>query len=287
MELDGTMVREIVDLRATTGYEPQSLIHVVSARDGRNVAVINMEAFSIQLTDVFSGRSTLIVDDALVGGSFSPGGDWLAGVVTQVANGSVDPSTSVSGVFARDGSCSDRAFACVEWAFPQEPDRLRRFASTNAWSPDGKHLLLQVHTPCPDDTGMPPTPCTPDAGFEVYEWPSRRLVLGVPADRFGEAQWAGNARLRVNRGTLLALDGTRSELPQGLGGCCVSFSPDGRYAVDSVSPGEDCSLVEVETGRTLASVAAGDGDTNDTGICQFVSWTSDGRYAIATGVSPP
>jgi hypothetical protein len=54
-----------------------------------------------------------------------------------------------------------------------------------------------------------------------------------------------------------------------------------------VIPGEDCSLIEVSSGRTVASVPAGDGDTNDTGICQFVSWTEDGSQAIATGVGVP
>jgi hypothetical protein len=37
----------------------------------------------------------------------------------------------------------------------------------------------------------------------------------------------------------------------------------------------------------VAGVPRGAADTNDTGICQSVSFTSDGSFAIATGVNTP
>jgi hypothetical protein len=130
-------------------------------------------------------------------------------------------------------------------------------------------------------------PCVSEVTFEVYAWPSRELVWSKQGGENEEVEWSGNGQLRINRGTLVRLDGSETILPPGLSGCCVSFSPDGEFAVASHIPGEDCSLIDVETGEVIASVAGGEGDTNDTGICQFVSWTSDGREAIASGVNIP
>jgi hypothetical protein len=130
----------------------------------------------------------------------------------------------------------------------------------------------------------------------VYSWPAHELVLEVPLTSGGSVRWAGADALFVDGSFddavgsaryLLTLDGEKRALPDVLQTCCVSFSPDGRHAVASAVPGEDCSLIEVESGDTIASVPAGRGDTNDTGICQHVSWSPGGRWAIATGVSAP
>jgi hypothetical protein len=111
----------------------------------------------------------------------------------------------------------------------------------------------------------------------------------------GEVRWAGNGKLFVRArdpelgvfGYLLALDGKKSPLPEGLTGCCASFLADRGYAIDSVTPGEDCSLIDLGSGATIAGVPRSAADTNDTGICQHVSWTADGRWAVGTGVNTP
>jgi hypothetical protein len=202
-------------------------------------------------------------------------------------------------VFARGGSCG--ASYCLAWPFPagdgfgRAPGGVPRGES---WSPDGTKLVVEAAAACPPTSLTPEAqaPCAPDRTAEVYSWPAHGLLLSVPLGDDGEAWWAGNDALYV-RGRpntqlnaseyLVAMDGTRSALPPSLHGCCISFSPDGKYAVASAVPGEDCSLFDVASGAVIAGVPKGAGDTNDTGICEFVRWTPDGRYAIATGVSTP
>jgi WD40 repeat protein len=141
----------------------------------------------------------------------------------------------------------------------------------------------------------PSAPCQPDRTFEVYSWPDQKRVLTLEGGTDGEARWAGNDALYIrgtpdpNGGTddIVSLDGTSSRLPASIHRCCLSFSPDGRYVVMSAVAGEDCSLIDTATGKAVAGMPKGPGDTNDTGICQDVSWSPDGRYAIASGVSTP
>jgi len=291
MNLDGSVVGEVADSRYTTGYEPHAVIDVRPVRDQQWVAVADFESRRMTLVSSREWREEIVRDDAFVQGQFSPGGQWLAGSVSGIGpDGLIDEASTLVGIFAREGTCGDsRPYACLEWTLPQDtPGEQRFFAYGDAWAPDGNHILVQRRPICPEQTpGTPPIPCTPETTFEVYAWPSRDLVFSKEAGQFGEIEWAGAGQLRVDRESILSLDGTLSALPEGLRGCCVSFSPDGRYAVDSVIPGEDCSLIEVATGAVIASVPAGDGDTNDTGICQFVSWTADGSMAIATGVNTP
>jgi len=298
MKLDGTLVQEIADERVTTGYEPMPLIYPVSVNDGHSVTVNDWEAMSLTLMDIRDGSRMTLRDHAMTGGEFSPGGAWLAGAAMPIgSDGHADPARWQGGVFARKGRChDDTPYACLEWELPQptESGPSFFFVSQQTWSPDGKHLLMERRSNCPDPTpgSRDSTPCTPEATFEVYAWPSHKLVLTIPS---GEARWSGSGRIQVRgggdpafssrSGFFVDLDGSKSPAPEVFAGCCGSYSPDGRYAILSLVPGEDCSLVEVSSGSTVASVSAGPGDTNDTGICQVVSWTRDGSMAIASGVA--
>lgn len=300
ISVDGMLVRVVAKLPPATaapGEESLPSIQLVPVRDGRRVAVFDWKSLAVDLIDVFSGASERIAENTF--GAFSPDGEYLAGAIAGTdASGSVDPSTSVSGVFSDRGTCGDaRPFACIEWQFPQD----ERVSSREPWSPDGRHLLLARRAKCPDQAPVPgasPGPCTTDTRYthEVYNWPERSLVLTLPPVELGEVRWAGNGELFV-RGArdpdlgvsayLVSLDGKRSPLPDGLTGCCASFFADRGYAIDSVTPGEDCSLIDLASGSAIAGVPRGAADTNDTGICQYVSWTPDGRWALATGVSTP
>jgi hypothetical protein len=299
LTLDGTLIAEVARLKVASsgGGAPPVLVSVV--HDGRTAAVMDYEAATFELFDVTSGSREVLFDDAVVAAWFSPGGSLMAGRRTPLgADGVLDQDSALVGVFAKSGSCADaRAFACLEWGWTQEPGAVRYPAGRAPWSPDGRHLLLASQQRCPEDKpGEPPAPCSPDPTYEVYSWPERDLVLSIPPSSGGSVRWAGSSALFVDGSFdetigasryLLTLDGEKRALPEVLHTCCVSFSPDGRHAITSVIPGEDCSLIDVESGASLAVVPAGAGDTNDTGICQHVSWTSDGRWAIATGVNTP
>ena len=289
IHMDGTVVREIA--------KRDGRMYASAVRDDRRVAITDLEHWTFELVDVFSGLRERLHENAMVAGFFSPDGRYMAGGATPIdAAQELDADASVRGVFAQRGACGDtRPYACIEWEWVGEPGTVLG-PVREPWSPDGKHLLLQRTGACPrTNPGTPTAPCRHEPAFEVYSWPGRELVLSLPASQFGEAQWAGPSALRVNGlrdpnlgpTYLVTLDGRHHHLPEVLRNCCVSFSPDGRYAVDSVTPGEDCSLIDVESGETLASVPRGPGDNNDTGICQYVSWTQDGRWAIATGVNAP
>ena len=300
LRVDGTVVRDLGPEPQPSG-ESTSMFLVSAVHDGRRVALV---AFSTtpsgELVDVFTGaRDELPPGTALA--SFRPGGEAFAGAVWPVdADGHGAPSSKpTTGVFARGGSCG--AAYCLAWQFPtgdgfgRAPGGVPRGES---WSPDGSKLLVEAAAACLPASPTPEAmvPCQPDRTAEVYSWPAHKLLLSVPEGDSGEAWWAGNNALYV-RGRpntqvnaseyLVAIDGTRTALPASLHGCCLSFSPDGKYSIASAVPGEDCSLFDVASGAVIAGVQKGAGDTNDTGICEFVRWTPDGRYAIATGVSTP
>ncbi|MEX0750014.1 MAG: hypothetical protein WD359_04320 [Dehalococcoidia bacterium] len=295
--IDGALVREIAP-QVTSSGEGSPVTVLGAVGDGRRVAMADLRTGSFELIDVASGDSEVLFSGARAFGYFSSRGEYLAGGTTPVdSTGMLDREASVFGVFAADGDCGDAtSYACIEWEWPSE-ENIARFPANNPWSADGAHLLLARQAICPpDEPGAPPEPCSPDPTFEVYSWPQRELVLAVPSSSGNGARWAGTGALFIDGSFdesigaaryLMTLDGEKRALPEILHGFSVSFSPDGRHAIASAIPGEDCSLIEVATGDVLASVAAGAGDTNDTGICQHVSWSPDGRWAIASGVNTP
>lgn len=300
VRVDGTLVRDLGPQPQATGDSTAGFT-VSSMHDGRRVALVEFSTTpSGELADVFTGAREQLPPGTVLAG-FQPGGHAFVGAVRAVdADGHADASSKpATGVFARGGSCGDTF--CLAWPFPigdgfgRAPGGIPRGES---WSPDGSKLLVEAAAACPPPSRTPEanTPCQPDRTEEVYSWPDHRLLLSVPVGNSGEAWWAGNDALYV-RGRpntqlnaseyIVVMDGTRTALPASLHGCCISFSPDGKYAIASAVPGEDCSLFYVASGAVIAGVPKGTGDTNDTGICEFVRWTSDGRYAIATGVSTP
>lgn len=299
VRIDGTLVRELASITKTASEEPLPLVYAFPVHDGRTVAISDRQAGTLDLVDVFDGSTVRMKSDHIAAGEFSFDGELYAGVSRPlITNGEPDRSSVETGVWSRNGGCGDNdPYACVEWELPQEEGFGRSFAPGQTWSADGKRLLVQIQRLCPPSTpGSRGAPCVPEPTYEVYSWPEHQLLFSLHPGASGSARWAGSTKLFVDgmrdaalnaSRYLVALDGTKTALPRDLQGCCGSFSFDAALAVDSAIPGEDCSLSEVSSGTTLASVPKGPGDTNDTGICGYVRWTPDGSKAIATGVNTP
>jgi WD40 repeat protein len=168
------------------------------------------------------------------------------------------------------------------------------------WSADGNYLLVVRYDSCflgpaPNCCGLP--------SYEVYgtQLTGKTFWSAYPR-QLQSAIWAGPHRLFVtffpdgeydpdypDAQSLFADFGTlKQPAPAVLqGACCVSFSPDGRYAVvrrlDEATGRQRCSLVDSSTGDEIAGFDAGDGDIYI--FCGSVSWTSDGAQALVSSAN--
>jgi DNA-binding CsgD family transcriptional regulator len=168
------------------------------------------------------------------------------------------------------------------------------------WSADGNYLLVVRYDSCflgpaPNCYGLP--------SYEVYgtQLTGKTFWSAYPR-QLQSAIWAGPHRLFVtffpdgeydpdypDAQSLFADFGTlKQPAPAVLqGACCVSFSPDGRYAVvrrlDEATGRQRCSLVDSSTGDEIAGFDAGDGDIYI--FCGSVSWTSDGAQALVSSAN--
>lgn len=165
------------------------------------------------------------------------------------------------------------------------------------WSADGEYLLVVRYESCGPGA---PVNCYGPPSYEVYgtQLTGKTFWSAYPR-RLQKAIWAGPNRLFVtffpnaeydsdypDAQSLFVDFGTlKQPAPAVLqGACCVSFSPDGRYAVvqhiDQHTGQRRCSLVASSTGGELAGFDAGDGDIYI--FCGSVSWTSDGAQALVS-----
>lgn len=166
------------------------------------------------------------------------------------------------------------------------------------WSPDGQYLLVVRYTPCvvgPNCYGLP--------NYEVYgtQITGKALWSAYP-HRLQSAIWAGPNRLFITffpdaaydadypnaQSLFVDLGMLKQPAPAILqGACCVSFSPDGRYAVvrhlDDDTGRQRCSLVDSSTGAEVVGVDATDADIYV--FCGSVSWTNDGIMALVSSAN--
>lgn len=169
------------------------------------------------------------------------------------------------------------------------------------WSPDNKHLLVVRY----DDCGLgSPVNCYGTPRYEVYgDQLTGEVIWNRYTGRLESVRWAGPGRLFVrffpqaardpdlpDARSLLVDLGLRKEAAPGLlqDSCCVSFSPDGRYAV-LVTQRDDggaarCSLIDAATGLELAGFDPRP-DVDSLGyFCAHISWSPDSTMALASAV---
>jgi hypothetical protein len=169
------------------------------------------------------------------------------------------------------------------------------------WSPDSNYLLVERFGPC-DVVTPDPGHCYGTPTFEVYgAQVTGKIVWNAYAGRLRSAQWAGPGRLFLTffpeaeydldvpdaQSLIVDLGLQKQPAPTVFqGSCCVSFSPDGRYAVVPLprtgnAASQRCSLVDASTGAEIAGFDETQADVN-TMFCASVSWTPDGSAAIAS-----
>lgn len=300
----GTHVRSFEQLN----IPPRLYKMMRPAHDGRRVAVEDAMNRHVDLLDVETGNSVR-VNDSAVQPWFSPDGQQLASVwVNGYDKEGVTHDWSSVMVAPRQPPFTTetpqpdfRLGGAVSWG-QREADGYLGLAP-DPWSPDGRYLLVQQVWQYP--AGEPP--CAGAREFAVYALvPTGSVVWHRPEYACGLsfAQWAGPGKLFLSfspdaprdpdypdaRALFVDLGLEKRPTPDLLAdSCCVSFSPDGRYAIARIGDGDwrdqRCSVIAVDTGDQVASAPAKFGDSAAV-FCAHVSWTDDGSQALVSDAMP-
>jgi hypothetical protein len=166
------------------------------------------------------------------------------------------------------------------------------------WSPDGEYLLVVRNDPCGRGA---PTACYGPPKYEVYgtQLTGKTFWAKYPGE-LQSVTWAGPRRLFITffpdgmydpdypdaQSLFVDFGVLKQPAPDVLqGSCCVTFSPDGRYAVvrqhEEERGWQRCSLVDAQTGDEIAGYEPGDGEKIYV-FCGSVSWTADGTKALVS-----
>ncbi len=168
------------------------------------------------------------------------------------------------------------------------------------WSPDGNYLLVERFGPC-DVVTPDPGHCYGMPTFEVYgAQVTGKIFWNAYAGRLRAAQWAGPGRLFLTffpeaeydpdfpdaQSLIVDLGLQKQPAPTVFqGSCCVSFSPDGHYAIVPHGTGhaasQRCSLVNASTGAEIAGFDAAAADAYGW-FCGSASWTADSTMALVS-----
>jgi DNA-binding CsgD family transcriptional regulator len=166
------------------------------------------------------------------------------------------------------------------------------------WSPDSQYLLVVRHEPC--FQGVATASCYGLPSYEVYgtQLTGKTFWSAYPQE-LQSVMWAGPGRLFITffpdreydpdfpdaQSLYVDFGLLKEPVPAVLqGACCVTFSPDGRYAVvlqqDEESGERRCSLVDSATGAEIAGFDARDADIRI--FCGSVDWTADATKALVS-----
>lgn len=284
-DVGGASIREVAPPNAA----------VDSAEDGSRISIVTDGNSTI--LDTATGDEQPIRQLEATTAIFSPDGSRIA--YRFVHGGSDDNSVHdfvnvmVAGRGDPFGTGAGAYQSAMAIAFQRESSGYLNLPS-DAWSPDGSHLLIAREAGC--ETGAPG--CVRRLVFEVYGTSLTGDVIWHDYEgQLISAEWAGPGRLFVifagdaadpaypsTRKLLVTLGIGKHSVPAEIeASCCVSFSPDGQYAVVRVGAdaGERCALFAVDGWTEVVALHPTAADANSD-FCGYVDWSPDGLHAIAS-----